>query len=276
MDTLYFYASKSIWVLVSPESLYFLLCIATVCSVLLQWKKLSRNLAWLLLTVTLINGVLPVGEWLLLPLEQKFSNQPPLAPDSEIDGIIVLGGSFSLATSYHWQQVETKASSERLFSFIEYAHRYPNAQLIFSGGSSLVRRSEIDYTESQLAKQLFDSLGIDTSRIIFEDQSRNTRENARNTKALINPDIDEKWLLITSSYHMPRAIGVFCRAGWHPIPVAIDHQTLKGDVFRLNWDFFGNSRKLEWAVREWLGLISHRLLGYTDQLIPSGCTQPND
>ena len=65
-------------------------------------------------------------------------------------------------------------------------------------------------------------LGVDPARIIVEDQSRNTEENARFTAAIVHPEPKQRWLLVTSAFHMPRAIGVFEKAGFDVVadPVA--------------------------------------------------------
>ena len=68
---------------------------------------------------------------------------------------------------------------------------------------------------------------MDTQRIIFENTSRNTYENILFSKDIVNPTKNENWLLITSAFHMKRAILVGKRHEWNFIPYAVDFKTSK-------------------------------------------------
>ena len=69
------------------------------------------------------------------------------------------------------------------------------------------------------------NLGIPAERIELEDRSRNTVENAVFTRALVNPKPNERWLLVTSAAHMPRAIGTFRQAGFPIEAYPVDWRT---------------------------------------------------
>ena len=103
-----------------------------------------------------------------------------------------------------------------LTAFVGLARKYPDAKLVFSGGAASLTHPELK--ETLVARQLFSDLGLDTSRVIFEDRARKTSENAILTYALVQPKPDQTWLLITSAIHMPRSVGVFRRAGWRILP----------------------------------------------------------
>ena len=106
--------------------------------------------------------------------------------------------------------------------------------------------------------------------MVFEDRSRNTFENAVYTKALVKPRKGEDWLLITSAYHMPRAMGIFRALGMEPIAFPVDYRTY-GDSndFRPPADGTLAVRNFETAAREWVGLLVYRLTGKTDLLLPA-------
>ena len=109
-------------------------------------------------------------------------------------------------------------------------------------GSSFtfVKVSNQNYKAADVAKRLFKEQGLDTSRIIFERESRNTWENAVFTKNLVKPKVGEKWVLITTAWHMPRSMGVFCKLEWDVIPYPVDYQTKPGHLFAVDWNFVGH------------------------------------
>jgi uncharacterized SAM-binding protein YcdF (DUF218 family) len=117
---------------------------------------------------------------------------------------------------------------------------------------------------------IFESLGIDRSRLIIERTSRNTLENAEFSKALADPKPGERWLLVTSAFHMPRAVGLFRKAGFPVEPYPVDWRT-GGTSSLLSFDTTATDglSRTDIAVREWIGLIVYRLTGKTDDLLPA-------
>ena len=102
-------------------------------------------------------------------------------------------------------------AAERMTEFVVLARRYPEAKLVFTGGQgSLVHGGT---TEADVARRLFDALGVPEARVTYEDEARNTWENALLTRRLVEPKPGETWLLVTSASHMPRSVGAFRQAG---------------------------------------------------------------
>jgi uncharacterized SAM-binding protein YcdF (DUF218 family) len=270
MDSLFFWLSKTVWALVSPGSLLVISIIVIWLQLKFGAQRQARCLAGLLALVLLLITLFPVGEWLLYPLESRFSNDRPdyKLPES-IDGIIVLGGSVNPVKSAAWDQVEAGPTAEREFNFLELARRYPQAKLGFTGGSGSL--SNQVYKESEWTRKLFAQQGIDLIRITFESDSRNTYENAVFSKKLLAPQPGENWLLITTAWHMPRAIGAFCKAEFPVIAYPVDHWTVRDNLLRLEWDFADNLNELNIAMHEWAGLLMYRLTGKTTHLLPPGC-----
>jgi uncharacterized SAM-binding protein YcdF (DUF218 family) len=147
--------------------------------------------------------------------------------------------------------------------FVALARRYPDAKLVFSAGSASVFPDQPPETDG--AKLLFGELGIDPSRVIFEDRSRNTYENAVFSKALATPKPGEIWLLVTSASHMPRSVGVFRAAGWTVVPWPVAYKT--GGPYTVR--FGGHFLHLDLALHEWIGLAAYRVLGRTNALFPA-------
>ena len=264
MDTVFFLASKVIWALISPDSLIVILGVSAWIAAILKWQRILRSVLASCALLLLLIGFFPVGEWLIAPLENRFTTNAALP--SEVDGIIVLGGAILPRLSNTWQQPEVNGSADRLINFLYLARLYPNAQLVFTGGSGAV--SEQEFKEAEMAQILFDQLGLAQRAIIFESESHNTSENARHSKALVTPESDENWLLVTSAFHMPRSIGVFCQEQWIVHPYPVDHYSQNGNLLRLNFSFSTNLSVLRRAVKEWIGLVAYRISGKTDRLLP--------
>lgn len=256
-----FVLSKILWSIVAPGSLLFLL----LCAAFL-WQRprpaLTRGLLGLVLLIFAVANFLPVTHWLISPLEQRF---PMPRSQSRVDGIIVLGGAIGPDKTGNAEQPDLNAAAERLTSFAALARRYPDARLIYSGGSGSVR--DPDTREADLARPLLQSLGVDSSRTIYERDSRNTWENALYSKKLANPQPGEIWLLVTSAWHMPRAVGCFRKLGWNVVPYPVDYL---GN--HLTWADLNAVEQLGFiglAEKEWIGLVVYRLMGRSDDLFPA-------
>lgn len=264
MDTIFFVASKVIWTLISPDSLIVLLGVSAWLALVFGWHKISRRALALCAFLLLVIGFLPIGEWAISPLENRFVANAALP--AQVDGIIVLGGALAPYHSQAWNQVQLRAGADRITNFLYLANLYPSAQLVYTGGNGAV--TEQEYKEAEIARILFDQLGLSQRAIIYESESRNTFENVLNTRRLLSPGADEKWLLITSAFHMPRSIGVFCQQDWPIQPYPVDYYSKKGDLMRIEFDFVGNLATLNTAIKEWVGLIAYRITGKTSRLLP--------
>jgi len=104
-------------------------------------------------------------------------------------------------------------------------------------------------------------MGIAPDRIVTETRSRNTSENAGFSLPLAAPAPGETWVLVTSAFHMPRAMESFRRAGWPDLTAfPVDHRA-PPNWARLTWDFTGNLGKTEIAIKEYVGLLAYGILG---------------
>ena len=267
MDTLFFYVSKIIWLLVSPDSLLLILLIFSVTLLFLGKISSAKILLSAVSFTFILIAFFPLGEWLLNPLESHFITNPTLP--AKLDGIIVLSGSEEPELSHIWNQVEVGATAERNLAFLNLARRYPKAKLIFTGGTG--RLTNQRYKAADVAKTLFEQQNFNINKIKFESKSRNTFENATYSKKVAKPLKNENWVLITTSWHMPRSIGIFCKINWPTIPYPVDHQTRKGNLYRVNFDLAKNLSILKIGIKEWLGLFAYYLSGKTTSLLPKKC-----
>jgi len=265
---LFFYVSKLVWFVVQPSSLIALLLVGGLA--LAIWRRRwGLRLVALGALLYVIAGFSPLGHWLMMPLEERFPRPELTAP---VDGIIVLGGSIDTSVGQGRGVTALNEAGERLTEGAALAKQFPGARLVFSGGSAEVfHRGE---TEAAGAKRLFARLGIAPERLVLEDRSRNTAENAAFTRDLVRPQPGERWLLVTSAFHMPRAIGCFRAAGFEVHPWPVDYRTSGGDDI---WRFFPRAseglRRVDLAAKEWAGLLAYYLTGRTSALLPAASAQ---
>lgn len=263
MDSVFFWFSKLAWLAITPDNLLVILTL--ICLVLLFKKvyKPAKTLLSLLTMCMVVITVFPLGEWLLHPLEKRF---PQETLPGNIHGIIVLGGAEDAFRSAAWKDVELGEAAERNFAFLYLARKFPDAQLIYTGGSGSLTKQQ--HKGAHVAKKLFHMQGLDTTRIIFEENSRNTYENAKFSKHIATPKNNENWILITTSWHMPRSMGVFKKVGWKVIPYPVDHKTNPDHLYKCNFNFAGNLNTLKIAMKEWIGLMAYFATGKTSSLFP--------
>lgn len=226
----------------------------------------GRRLVVTSLIALAILGLSPVGNALILPLEQRF---PPWdAAGGAPAGIVVLGGSLSPHVSAGRNAVALNEGAERLTVGAELALRYPDARIVFTGGSGALIFEE--GAEAEFAMRVFESFGIPRSRVVLEDRSRNTVENALFSKELAQPKPGERWLLVTSAYHMPRSIGIFRKADFAVEPYPVDWRTSgTQDALRPFPTMSEGLRRTDVAVREWVGLVAYWLTGKSSELFPA-------
>ncbi len=267
MSDIFFLLSKWLWLLFSPAHLMLLLLLIAWLLLLTGRRRRGLQLMSLLLLLLLLLTWFPVGDALLYPLESRFPANPQLP--RKVDGIVVLGGSVMPETSRYWRQLEVNESAERLGAFIELAHRYPDARLLFTGGNASLHPGRS--TEASQVGRLFRAAGIG-GRVVMENRARNTAENARFAKQRLTPKQGERWILVTTAYHMPRSVGVFCRQGWPMTPYPVDHYSLPEQLLDPRPQLLENLNKLEAALHEWIGLFAYRLTGRTPAFLPGVCS----
>src|SRR5476651_1743319 len=205
---MFFPFSKILGFFALPSNLLVTLGLLGALMLATRFARAGRRLVVFSVLSIAIVGLSPLGNILILPLEHRF---PPWNEARGVpDGIVVLGGAISPELSLMRGEVSLNESAERVTIVAALARRYPQARIVYSGGNGglLIR----DGNEAEFALKLLQSFGIDSARLIAEDRSRNTVENAVFSKQLAAPKPGERWLLVTSAYHMPRSIAVFRRA----------------------------------------------------------------
>jgi uncharacterized SAM-binding protein YcdF (DUF218 family) len=249
---MFYWASKIFWALAQPSNLLLLLLLAGALAMARGRRRLASWLLYPAILAFLLVGLFPVGDWLLLPLENRFP--PPAEPPAEIDGIIVLGGALKFPIAERRGTLALDDNAERDITMIELARDHPDARLIYTGAGpwpSFARRH---------------GLG---ERVVFEDRARNTYENAMFSKQLAAPQPGERWLLVTSAAHMPRSVGAFRQVGWPVIPYPVDYRTTGAVEILVAPDVAGRWNEFDQAVKAWIGLLAYWLSGRSSALFPA-------
>ncbi|HWP24897.1 MAG TPA: YdcF family protein [Xanthobacteraceae bacterium] len=262
---MYFPVSKILGFFALPSNFILTLGLAGALLLMTRRARLGRRLMVASMVLYGLAGLSPLGNWLMLPLEQRFPpwEQRGGAPD----GIIILGGAINPEVSAARGTAALNEASERLAAAALLARRFPDARIIFSGGNGnlLLREG----TEADFALGVLESLGVPRARVQLEDRSRNTVENAAFTKQIAAPKPGERWLLVTSAYHMPRAIGLFRRAGFFVEAYPVDFRTRGTIEWAPPFARAGEGLvRTDTAAREWIGLLVHWLSGHSSALFP--------
>ncbi len=261
---MFFYASKIFWFLVAPGNLLLILLVAGTLLLWIGRRRSGRGLITLAAVLWLGVAIVPAGTWMVVHLEERFP--PPDRLPAAVDGIIVLGGLLDPAVSVARGQVALTAAAERLVELPGLIRRYPGTRLVFTGGSG--DPFEQRFKEADMVRPVLEGMGLETSRLILENRSRNTWENAVFTRDLVRPEAGDRWLLVTSAFHMPRAVGCFRRAGWDVVPMPVDYGFRGPQDIAFGFSLINGLSNLDKGLHEWIGLLVYYLSGRTDAIFP--------
>jgi uncharacterized SAM-binding protein YcdF (DUF218 family) len=258
METAVFIIGKLVGAMLRIETWLVALAVLSLLAQMRGRPGLARALTGGLIAALVALAVFPIGAALLRPLEATFPANPPLA---QVGGIILLGGAEDVAPSRQWGGAQLGAAGERLMAVAELARRFPEARVIVTGGGGRLRDAGgVALSEAQISAGFLERHGVSASRIMLEEQSRTTAENARRSIAGAPVAEGEVWVLVTSAFHMPRAMQSFQAAGWTGlVPFPVDYRS--GPVIDgIGWDLARNLELLNIALREWVGRLAYRIL----------------
>jgi uncharacterized SAM-binding protein YcdF (DUF218 family) len=263
---LFFYLAKILWFAAQPTSAIVLVMIAGIVLLGTRWQRLGRRLLVGGLAVLVVIGLSPISDALIVPLENRFP-RADLERSGPVTGIIVLGGAEDSRADPPRELAGLNEAAERLTEAAALARRFPQARVVFAGGSpALVPKG----TPGSLAMgRLLEALGVSKERITLEGQSRDTYENAVLARRLVDPGPGERWLLVTSGWHMPRAMGCFRKAGFPVEAWTVDYRTSGRVSLWPNTSLTVGLRQIDFTAREYVGLLVYYLSGRTGALFPA-------
>ena len=256
--------TDTLWALLTPGNLVVLLFLAGFAALSLRRYAFGRRLVGFALLLALLPALLPITDLLAQPLETRVFVPNPLP--ERVDGIVVLGGSVDWRTSQAWGQLNTNSAGERMMAGAALAERYPDARFILTGLVS--RYIPEEFQALGTAKTFFASPAFEGRKIHYLYQARSTFEEALLSLERAQPQRGETWLLVTSAWHMPRALETFKAQGWTLVPYPVDYQSKGRVVFDPSLDVIGRLEDLNKIAREWGALFVYRALGRTQELLP--------
>lgn len=263
---MFFVLSKTVGVLLLPTNFLIVLAIIGALLMATRWARTGRKLMIAAIVLLALAAFSPLGNLLLYPLESRFPAWS--AAQGAPDGIVVLGGPIDPDLSLAHGVPVIRTAPDRIVAAAALARKYPNAKIVFSGGSASLISNEA--READYAVTVFESLGVDRARLIMDRVSRNTYENAVLSKQLAAPKPGERWLLVTSAFHMPRSVGLFRKVGFALEPYPVDWHVGRdtADIFAFTQFSTDGLVRTDIAVREWLGLVAYWFAGRTSALFP--------
>jgi uncharacterized SAM-binding protein YcdF (DUF218 family) len=258
----FFALSKILAFFAAPSNILVSLAIVGMALLFTRWARFGRILTFVALVLIAVLGMAPVGHWLIGGLENRFPQWD--ASRGAPTGFIILGGAVDPELSRDRGSTAIGSGAERLTIVAALARKYPSAKFIYSSGSAalLGGLAEADYV-----LPLFESFGIDRGRMVLENKSRNTAENAEFSKVIANPKPGERWVVITSAAHMPRAIGAFRAAGFNVEAYPVDWRTQRTSGPVIKW-FVRGLADIDDAAHEYVGLLAYWLTGRSPELFP--------
>jgi uncharacterized SAM-binding protein YcdF (DUF218 family) len=228
-------------------SLWWLLALV----LLPRFRRLATSMLWGGMLVFSLLGFSAVPDALLRSLESQYK-VPTLTQINPYAGVIVLGGATGSPSVYKAHgQVPLGDAAERMTLPIGLMRKFPNFELIFSGGEG--RLVPTGTTEAELAKIFYEEQGVDMKRVTLESKARNTRENASQVAALLGERCKKPWLLVTSAWHMPRSMAEFEAVGCNVTAYPVDFRTGE-ETSWTEYSMAGSLMAWQTALHELLGM----------------------
>ena len=260
---MFFVLSKLLWALVAPVNLLALILFAGVVLLYTRFARSGRRLVVLAAAGFFIFGVLPVGVFMLRVLEIAF---PAPRRHARAGGDHRAGGGVNELVTRFRGPVELSGSGERMTEAAMLARRFPQAKLVFTGGSAAVFGVPIRGGHRAPA--------LPRSRPAARASCSRTESGTHGERGLhprlVQPKPGEIWLLVTSACHMPRSVGSFRKAGFPVTPFPVNYATLgvSADYALFPPDVSSGLGSTGRALREYIGLLAYWLAGKTDALFP--------
>ncbi len=244
--------------LFSPLSL----CITTIaCGLLLlcfsKKQKIGKSLVTFGLILLIVSSYEGVSGRILRTLESQY---PPInlsrvvahqnrgTAEGSVKWIVVLAGGIAGDANSPYQIQISHHSRIRLMEGIRLHRMIPGSKIILTGGIGFDGRPEAT-TMSRVAMDL----GVNRSDMVLEVEARDTKDHPLFVRDIVH---DDPFILVTSAFHMPRAVKLFAKQGLFPIPAPAGQWTPPLRFWSLV-NFFPSAagmRLAELAYHEYMGL----------------------
>jgi len=256
------FISKILAVFIDPVGIMLaFFAVGALAAFFPRWVKMSAAL-FICGFAALVAFSSPLTAHVLLRgLEGQYLPAPEYAP---ADAVVFLGGA-TVGQIPPRIYPEINIAGNRVFNAVRVYRQTKSPKMVLTGGLTELISDEIVPEANTMFELLNEHFGIDTSDVLIENKSRNTRDNAVNTKQVMEEaGMGLNIILVTSAFHMPRAVGVFTKAGFTVTPSPTGY--FKNSKFTdkpLNWlpcskSLFESSI----AIREYCGILSYKIMGW--------------
>lgn len=218
----------------------------------------GRHYSVLALVLLLLMGFSTLPDSVVSMLEDQHAEVPPDADLSGYAGMVVLGGALEAGRLSHYHQPQLSDSAERMTAAVSLWQHHPQLRLVFTGGEGELFGS--GPSEAERAGRFFDSMGVAHSALTLESRSQNTFDNAVFTAQIPGIDKRQRWLLVTSAWHMPRALATFEKAGWNVTPYPVDFRTAGVTPWTV-YNLADGAERWGLLLHELFGIAAYRLTG---------------
>ena len=251
---MYFYFSKILAPFLKLTNILILLIIFIILFRKNFSRKFFKLFAYFVILLFLLISVLPIGNFGLKYLENEYINQKHI---SNIENIIILAGSEDIQSTKVTKKLNLNSGSERLIASVKLANEFKKAKIFFLGGDGNLIKNSID--ETFVAKKFFKNVNFDINRIHFVSNTRNTYENLKELKKIVN---NNKNVLITSAFHMKRSLLIAKKLSIELIPYGVDYRSV--DFFSVvnfyqKFSVTNNLNSFDIFFREMLGILAIKL-----------------
>lgn len=213
------YTVKSLYqIFILPPGCFFIL-LAFFSLWLWRRDRLASRILVMFLFLFYIFSTDFMGNLLIRSLEIRY--MLPKIEELQGDVIVMLGGGATSDTpNVHGIGHLSGFAANRLITAAEL-YKVLKVPIVVSGGQVFADTG----VEAKIAKSILVGLGVPEEKVYIEDQSLNTTENARFTKALMQKHEWQQPILVTSAFHMDRSVTQFYKADILPVPYPTDYQT---------------------------------------------------
>jgi uncharacterized SAM-binding protein YcdF (DUF218 family) len=249
-----YYFFKILLALSRPLNLVIILLLCSLISLHRQRIQLGRRLLVLALAVLLISSSPFISNISMNSLERQFKPNT-VSGSPTVDVIVVLGGTVS--TSLPPKSEPDEIYGARLTSAYRLFREKKAPLILVTSGSAYRTQEGLLRHESSDMKDYLQGLSVPAEAIIEESKSRNTKENFLYSQQILKKRQIKKIILVTSAYHMPRAMKWFSKAGIEITPFPTEFKSNEGlmsyqDIIPSQSAFNDFST----ALKEYLGLLA--------------------
>ncbi|MBM3719710.1 MAG: YdcF family protein [Actinobacteria bacterium] len=253
-DDIFFYSAKILGYFLRIDNLLFIAVAVTIALFWTRRTKLAKRLTVVIAISLFIFSNVGLGFAALRTLENRYPI-PAISCDDGYEGVIVLGGGINPGLiAQERNQPQLNDAGDRTTKALELLNKCSGFKVLYSTFSGSLNPEGM--SESDSARLFFKEQGIADSRTIFENESRNTFENAKFSAKFAKPG--KKWILVTSASHMPRAMTTFERFDWNVTAYPVDFRAESRGNY-LSWSRGQGIENWNMFIHEWIGSLFYRL-----------------